>query len=98
GVVQVFTRRGGAGTEGRADLAAGSLGFLQAQAGVSTGGNGFDLAADGAHTQVRGFSATNPHEPFGSFDPDRDGFSQNAGSVRAGWQASTDWRLEALAL
>lgn len=98
GVVQVFTRRGGQKPTGHAELVAGSHGYRDVQAGVAVGQGGFDLAVDGSHVQDAGFSATNPKEPFGSYNPDRDGFDQDAGSVRAGWDFAPGWRLEGLAL
>jgi vitamin B12 transporter len=98
GVIQVFTRRGHDGLGGQADLTAGSLGYVAADGGVRWGGGGFDLAADASHVKTDGFSATNPHVPFGQYNPDRDGFDQDAGSVRLGWQPNADWRVEGLAL
>ncbi len=98
GVIQVFTRRARAGVESHAQLSAGSLGFLAGEGGVGFGAGGVDAAVDLQRVQNRGFSATNAKVPFGSYDPDRDGFEQDSGSARLGWQASPDWRLEALAL
>ena len=102
GVVQVFTRRGGQGTSGHAQLAAGSERYGQAAAGVAFGGGGLDLAVQAQHTETRGASSTTPAVPFGSHDPDRDGFRQTGASARLGWQpAAADgrgWRLEAVLL
>ena len=98
GVIQVFTRKGGAGVSGNAKLSLGSESYGQAAAGVSFGGGGFDAAAQVQHTETKGQSATNPKEQFGNYNADRDGFRQNSGSVRLGWQATADWRVEALAL
>ena len=99
GVIQVFTRKGSTAVSGNAKLAVGSNNYGQAAAGVSFGGGGFDVAAQVQHTQTKGQSATNPKVlPFGSYNDDRDGFRQNSGSVRLGWQAAADWRVEALAL
>lgn len=98
GVVQVFLRRGGEGLAGDVKFAAGSNRFGQAAASVRFGQSGFDLAAQVQHTDTRGFSATNASVPFGSYDDDRDGFRQNAGSLSVGWQLAPDWRLQALAL
>jgi vitamin B12 transporter len=97
GVVQVFTRHG-PGSAVAGELTLGSLGAVQARAGLRAGGDGFDLALDAQHSGTRGFSATNPHVPYGIYDPDRDGFAQDAFDLRGGWQIARDWRLEALAL
>ncbi|MBC7939620.1 MAG: TonB-dependent receptor [Chitinophagaceae bacterium] len=98
GVVQVFTRRGGDGFSGNAKLAVGSQSHRQAAGGASFGGAGFDVAAQVQHTDTQGFSASNPRAPFGNHNPDRDGFRQTTGSLRLGWQAAADWRVEGLAL
>ena len=95
-VVQVFTRRGQAGLRGNARLSAGSRAYGLASAGVSFGTEDFDLAAQAQHQQTRGFSATNASAQFGNFNPDDDGFRQNAGSVRAGWTFAPGWRVEGL--
>ena len=98
GVIQVFTRKGSAGLSGNAKLSVGSESYGQAAGGVSFGNGVFDAAAQVQHTETRGISATNAKVPFGSYNPDRDGVRQNGGSVRLGWQAAADWRVEALAL
>lgn len=98
GVIQVFTRRGGQGLSANAKASAGSHGYGQAAAGVGFGDGRFDAALQVQHTQTRGISATNPQVPFGSHHPDDDGFRQNAGSLRLGWQLSPGWRVDAMAL
>ena len=98
GVIQVFTRRGVAGATGSAKLSLGSHDHRQAAADLQWGQGAFDAAVHAQHTDTQGVSSTNPRVPFGSYNADDDGFRQNAGSVRLGWQAGPDWRLEALAL
>jgi len=98
GVIQVFTRRGRQGLRPNAKLIAGSRQYAQAAGGVALGASGFDAAVQVQHTETRGFSATNANAQFGNYNPDDDGFRQNAGSMRLGWQATADWRVDALAL
>jgi vitamin B12 transporter len=98
GVIQVFTRRGREGLHANASLTAGSKHHGQAAGGLVFGRGAFDGAVQVQHTETRGFSATNANAQFGSHDPDSDGFRQNGGSVRLGWQAAPDWRVEALAV
>ncbi len=98
GVVQIFTRQGGQGLTGNAKVSAGSHGYGQAAGGVGFGDGHFDLAAQVQHTTTQGISATNPQVPFGSYNDDRDGFRQTGGSLRLGWQALADWRLELVTL
>jgi vitamin B12 transporter len=96
GVVQVFTRRAGEGTRGNARVAAGSHAYALGSAGISHAGGGLDFAVQVQGQRTDGFSATNPNAPFGAYNGDDDGFSQAAGSVRAGWAFAPQWRLEAL--
>ncbi|HZF80709.1 MAG TPA: TonB-dependent receptor [Rubrivivax sp.] len=97
GVIQVFTRRGAQGFSANAKASVGSNRYGQLAAGVGFGSAGFDAAVQLQRTDSLGISATNANFPFGH-DPDRDGFSQEAGSVRLGWQPLADWRLELLGL
>ena len=96
GVVQVFTRKGQPGLRGNARLTGGSHRYGLASGGVSFGTENVDLAAQVQHQQTQGFSATGPRVPFNNFNPDEDGFRQNAGSVRAGWTFAPGWRVEGL--
>ncbi len=98
GVIQVFTRRGREGLHPNARLTVGSKRYGQVAGGVALGQGAFDAAVQMQHTENRGFSATNARALFGSHDPDTDGFNQNGGSLRLGWQVAPDWRVEALAV
>jgi vitamin B12 transporter len=98
GVVQVFTRQAAPGLGANAKLAGGSGRYGQAAAGVGFGSGTFDAAVQLQHTDTRGFSASNAAVPFGSFNPDRDGFRQTGGSLRLGWQPLADWRFELVSL
>jgi vitamin B12 transporter len=97
GVVQIFTRRGRSGLQGNASLGVGSHRYANASAGVSWGDALWDGAVQAAHVQTRSFSATNASVPFGSFNPDNDGFRQNSGSAQLGLKLGGDWRLGARA-
>jgi vitamin B12 transporter len=98
GVVQVFTRQGAQGLTANAKVSAGSNRYGQVAAGVGFGNQAWDMAVQAQHTDVRGISATNPNVPFGNFNADRDGFRQNAGSVRLGWRPAADWRVDLMGL
>jgi vitamin B12 transporter len=98
GVVQVFTRQATQGLSANAKVAAGTNEFGQIAAGMGYGNGVFDVAVQAQHTDTRGVSATNPSVPFGSYNPDRDGFRQSAGSLRLGWRPAGDWRVELLGL
>jgi len=98
GVIQVVTQRGRPGLQPVVRAIAGSNGHGQLAAGLGFGQGAFDGNLQLQSTQTDGFSATNPRAPFGNYNPDRDGFRQQGGSLRLGWQLQPDWRLETLAL
>ncbi len=98
GVVQVFTRRATQGFSGNAKLSGGTHRYGQLAGGVGFGNGVMDAAVQLQRTETQGFSATNPSVPFGNHNPDRDGFRQNAGSLRLGWLPGAGWRVELLAL
>jgi vitamin B12 transporter len=98
GVIQIFTRRGAQGLRTDASLSAGSDRHGQAAAGLRFGQGAFDGAVRLNHTRTRGFSATNPNVPFGSFNADDDGFRQNSGSVQLGLKLGAGWRADVRAL
>jgi len=95
GVVQVFTRRGVPGFRVDASATAGSHGHGQASLGLGFGAGAFDGAVQIGKLRTRGFSSTNERVPFGSFNPDDDGFRQTSGSARLGWRFAEGWRVEA---
>lgn len=98
GVIQVFTRQGAQGLTGNAKLSAGSNSHGQIAGGMGFGDGTIDAAVQVQHTDTKSFSATNSRVPFGNFNADRDGFRQNSGSLRLGWQALPDWRVDFMAL
>lgn len=98
GVIQVFTRKGQTGLAGNAKLVTGSNRYRHASGGVGFGNGAIDAVVQLEHTATQGFSATNPTVPFGNFNDDRDGVRQGGASLRLGWQAAKDWRLELTSL
>jgi len=92
GVIHVFTRRATEGQRFNAALTAGSNGYAQAQGGLSFADALWSGSLQLSRTQTDGFSATNAQEPFGNFNPDRDGFRQNAGSLNVGLKLPADWQ------
>lgn len=98
GVIQLFTRRATRGLGASARVAAGTQHQGQGAAGVSYGDGRFDVVANAQRTTTSGQSATNTDVPFGLFNDDHDGFQQNSGSLKLGWQIADGWRLEGLSL
>lgn len=96
-VIQVFTRRAASSPTADARAAAGSRGYRMAGAGASLP-QPVAISAWVQHLANDGFSATNAKVPFGNFNPDDDGFRQNAGSVNASIPLPGGWRVDALAM
>ena len=95
GVVQIFTRAGKAGLHPQANVSIGSRGYAQAGASLTAGKDGWTYSLGTQTTRETGFSATNAAVPFGSFNPDNDGFSQGALSASAALQINADWKADA---
>ena len=95
GVVQVFLRRGVQGFNPYASLTLGSYDHRQAAAGVSGGSGPLTYSLGLQKTREAGFSATNPKAPFGNYNPDIDGFDQDALNASAAYQLDPDWKIDA---
>ncbi len=94
GVVQVFTRGGRKGLHPHANVTVGSAGHRQAGAGIAAGTGSVDAALEVQALRSDGRSATNPRAPFGAYNPDRDGFDQDALSARVGMALPGGWRAD----
>jgi vitamin B12 transporter len=105
GVIQVFTRRGGAGTHPRLSAGVGSHGLREAGAGIGlrSARGWFDVDASWQHDDginaCRGigapvFAGCGTSTP----DPDRDGYHNRALSLRAGLTPGDAWTIEGSAL
>jgi vitamin B12 transporter len=110
GVIQVFTRGGRDGTRVRAHLGAGSHGQRDAGAGLElgrarAGGVRTWLGVDASHQSDAGInacrgSATPVFAGCGMDhpDPDRDGYRNNAISLRGGIDAGDAWKADVHAM
>jgi vitamin B12 transporter len=94
GVIQIFTRRGAAGFMPEAALGAGGRGHAEAAVGLRFGQGDVDGALRVQQLRQTGFSSTNERVPFGSFNPDDDGFRQTSLSARVGARFGA-WRADA---
>ena len=93
GVIQVFTRRGREGFSPEFSATAGSHRYGELAAGARFGSGAFDGSLRLQHRRTDGFSASNPRAPFGSHNPDDDGFEQTSVSGRLGLRLGS-WRAE----
>ena len=70
GVIQIFTKGGGAGASARAGI--GTLGTREASAGYGRRVNGMEFFIGAGVVESREFDATKPSIPFGQHNPDTD--------------------------
>ncbi len=102
GVIQVFTRRKRDGVSPRLRLGAGSHGLREAGAGVDIGGARGWFGIDYTHQSSDGINACRGiGAPFYAGcgmdhpDPDRDGYENNALSLRGGIEITDAWTADA---
>ncbi len=90
GVIQIFTRRGGGATLPRFSIGAGSDQTYNVTAGISGGGEQAWYSADLSRERTDGFNSCRVEAAGvgGCFtaEPDRDGYDNLSGSVRAGYR------------
>ncbi|MEO6319406.1 MAG: TonB-dependent receptor [Polaromonas sp.] len=95
GVVQIFLRKGVKGFSPYASVTLGSEKYRQLAAGFSGGTGEVSYVLGLQKTREAGFSATNPKAQFGNFNPDRDGFDQDALNASVSYQLNSAWTLDA---
>ncbi len=98
GVIQIFTRRGDGDPRFVAAAAVGGYGSREGSVGVSGARGGFDYAASLGRDRSSGVSALFPGDRFQSFNPDRDGYARNAGSLQLGYTPAAGHRIAVHAL
>jgi vitamin B12 transporter len=94
GVVQIFMRKGAKGFSPYASVTLGSEKYRQLAAGFSGGTGEVTYTLGVQKTREAGFSATNPRAG-GNFNPDRDGFDQDALNASVAYQLNSAWKLDA---
>jgi len=93
GVVQVFTKRGEAGTSFDAAAAVGGYGSVQASAGVRSTVGAWDMAAALSHEKSDGVSTLRPNDQFGNYNPDRDGYKLDSAQAQIGFRPAPGHRI-----
>lgn len=103
GVIQIFTRKGGGALKPYFSLGGGSYRTYNASAGLSGGGEHgwFNLSASGINTE--GFNACDGKpspDGAGCFttEPDKDGYRNLSGSLRAGYRFDSGVEMDVHAL
>ena len=93
GVVQIFTRRGEGAPKWNAAAEVGGYHSWRSDAGASGAIGAWDYALSLGHDESRGVSAIAPGDQFGQFNPDRDGFRRDSGTVRLGFTPAPGHRI-----
>ena len=93
GVIRISTRRGDGDLRFVAAAAFGGYGSREGSAGVSGAAGGVDYAASLGRDSSGGVSALRPGDRFQSFNPDRDGYARNAGSLQLGYTPAAGHRI-----
>jgi len=93
GVVQIFTRRGEGVPRWNAAAEVGGYESWRGDAGASGAVGPWDYALSLGHDESRGVSAIAPNDQFGQFNPDRDGFKRDSGTVRLGFTPAPGHRI-----
>lgn len=94
GVVQIFLRKGAKGFHPYASASVGSEKYRQLAAGLTGGSAEVSYALGVQKTRESGFSTTNPRIGK-NFNPDRDGFDQDALNASVAFQINPAWTLDA---
>lgn len=98
GVVQVFTRRGQAGTRINASAGAGAYGSSVLSAGAGGAWGLWDGAVSLARERSDGVSALRPGDAFGNYNPDRDGYARTSVQAQLGIKPAAGQRIGLLVL
>ncbi len=93
GVVQIFTRRGEGAPRWNAAGEVGGYGSYRADVGASGAAGPWDYALSLGRDRSRGVSAIAPGDAFGNFNPDRDGFWRDSGTLRVGFSPARGHRI-----
>jgi vitamin B12 transporter len=93
GVVQIFTRRGEGAPRWNAAVDIGGYHSWRSDAGASGAFGAWDYALSLGHEESQGVSALAPGDQFGQFNPDRDGFKRDSGTVRFGFTPAPGHRI-----
>ncbi|HOL64333.1 MAG TPA: TonB-dependent vitamin B12 receptor, partial [Accumulibacter sp.] len=97
GVIQIFTRKGSGSPSPSFSIGSGSYGTWQESASLSGGvGKGGWYSLGLSAIDSRGFNACNGKPGAGcyTFEPDRDGYRNRSGRLRAGWRFDNGTDIE----
>jgi vitamin B12 transporter len=95
GVVQIFLRQAAEGFQPQASITVGGENYRQAHVGVSGGTRDATYTLGVQKTREVGFSSTNTKVGVATFNPDRDGYDQNALNASVNYRINSAWKLNA---
>ncbi|MDQ3564477.1 MAG: TonB-dependent vitamin B12 receptor [Pseudomonadota bacterium] len=99
GVIQIFTRKGGGALKPQFSAGGGSHGTYKIAGGLSGGGDRgwFNLSASRLDTAGFNSCSSTIAQPGGcfTFEPDDDGYTNNAGSARIGYRFENGLEVDA---
>ncbi|OOO01444.1 MAG: Vitamin B12 transporter BtuB [Chromatiales bacterium USCg_Taylor] len=99
GVIQIFTRKGGGGLRPSFSAGGGSHATYKLSGGLSGGGErgSFNLSASRLDTASFNACSSTVAQPGGcfTFEPDDDGYTNNAGSARFGYRFENGLEVDA---
>ena len=98
GVIRIFTRRGSGDPRLTAAAAIGGYASREGSLGLGGAAGDFDYAASIGRDSSGGVSALFPGDRFQSFNPDRDDYARNAGSLQLGYTPAPGHRIAVHAL
>lgn len=99
GVVQIFTRHGGSELKPTLAISGGSYHSYGSEASVNAGDQKRWLSVSASSKQTDGINVCgNAKKGCAINEPDKDGYHQQAGSVRAGYQLSDSVKMDVQAL
>jgi vitamin B12 transporter len=99
GVIQIFTRKGGAGLKPYLSVGAGSHSMYKVTGGLSGGDERGFYSLNGSRLETRGFNACDGRSAtlFGGCftdEPDDDGYRNTSGSAKAGYRFDNGLAVE----
>jgi vitamin B12 transporter len=93
GVVQIFTRRGEGPLRWGGGVELGGYDSARGDVGASGASGPWDYALSLGREKSAGVSAIAPNDLFGNFNPDRDGFRRDSGTLKLGFAPATGHRI-----
>lgn len=93
GVIQIFTKKGSREIVPVVSAGVGSYGLRKLDAGISGATGQFKFALNAGHEENEGFSASKPAAGAWTYNPDKDGYTQDSVSGRFSAEVAPGYEL-----